>query len=110
MLCVGSDGHIEVESGTDGNCASLEEIHSDSGMEKEHCGSCFDFPIGKSSDDECHTYVPIAKQKVQRPSLITIPLIVQSSVILRPIINTRHIQLTQSTVTLRCIRSVHLLL
>jgi hypothetical protein len=107
---VGSDGHVEVEAGTDGSCTSLEEFHDESSAEEDHCGSCLDIPLDAGTDDECHTYVPIAKLKLQKPSLIAIPWIVQSSEIQRPVTIACYMQSTQAPETLRCIRSIHLLL
>ena len=108
MLCVGADGHMEVESGADGNCASIELNHGASD-EDEHCGSCLDIPLDAGSDDDCYSYTSVAQQKVQKPSPSVISLTLQSSEFLRSIPIAQPKSLTQATQMLHCLRTVSLL-
>ena len=56
-LCFGADGHVAVESSSDGRCTSFSEhapefLKSQSAVESQsapdHCGSCVDFPFFSS--------------------------------------------------------------
>ena len=57
VLCIGEDGHVEVESPGFDCCASVEQseprgvpqFDASDESHTDHCGSCIDFPIVTSS-------------------------------------------------------------
>lgn len=60
VLCVGSDGHLELEASVDGSCADapasaervipVDSASMDHGAE-DHCGECVDLPMVHASPD-----------------------------------------------------------
>lgn len=60
VLCVGSDGHVELEIAVNGQCADTYDSHEEhtriviatSPLDENHCGSCFDLAIFVSLDNE----------------------------------------------------------
>lgn len=46
VLCLGSDGHVDVEYSVDGRCGPQDEAPDAAGLtheDGEHCGTCLDF-------------------------------------------------------------------
>lgn len=76
-LCVGDDGHVEVEIFFDGNCATDFEEHSSNTLDivtlntphesQSHCGSCTDIPIGLGHTDSCNSRIQISKTIAKVP-------------------------------------------
>lgn len=52
VWCIGSDGHAAYEQATDGRCATdipTSEPAEGLSAAEDHCGPCFDLPVGFSS-------------------------------------------------------------
>ena len=74
MLCIGADGHVEIEAAHDGRCASLLTATQQKSADflsayqpppiQAHCGQCLDLPIFISSAEEPYI-VPIQKSATQ---------------------------------------------
>ena len=61
VLCIGSDGHVELEVGANGRCAdnhpfnSEEDVmHAEAASETYHCDSCVDLAIIFPLDQQPH--------------------------------------------------------
>lgn len=77
VLCVGSDGHVEVEVASSGCCASEAEWNGSSESEhdvvtaveydEDHCGQCVDFPVGMGHGDNCHPALQVQKIELMPP-------------------------------------------
>lgn len=82
VLCVGDDGHIEIEANSDGSCTSDTDSHRvgsfgnqefcDSQHDGGHCGTCLDIPITFLGTDACHPIIRIAQTdfKVSLPNTV----------------------------------------
>ena len=74
VLCIGADGHVEFEAGTDGRCTDAHPSHSEHSedvfteptSQADHCGSCIDLPIFFSLDEQPHL-VPSENIQVNQP-------------------------------------------
>ena len=83
MLCIGADGHVEIEAAHDGRCASfLTATHKRSSdflpayqtpPIQAHCGQCLDLPIFISSAEGPYI-VPIPKNALQCSTQVIMPL------------------------------------
>ena len=83
MLCIGADGHVEIEAAHDGRCASFltatQQTPSDflSAYQptpiQAHCGQCLDLPIFLSSVEGPYI-VPIQKNAPEFNALVIMPL------------------------------------
>ena len=59
VLCIGADGHVEFEVGTNGRCTDAHPSHSEHSedvltkptSQADHCGSCIDLPIFFSANE-----------------------------------------------------------
>jgi hypothetical protein len=79
-LCVGVDGHVELEFAIGGDCAtdvddhaeSVEELHSQPEADLDHCGSCVDIPINLGHADTCEPVVTVSKRSLDMPVSNTI--------------------------------------
>ena len=66
VLCIGADGHVEVEMGANGRCTRADSSHSEHAEDTftepashaDHCGSCIDLPIFFSLDEQPHIVPP----------------------------------------------------
>lgn len=62
VLCIGADGHVEIEVGANGRCTGAhpfdsehrQAMHAESPSEADHCGSCVDFAIFFPLDKQPH--------------------------------------------------------
>ena len=90
MLCIGADGHVEIEVAHDGRCTSFltatQQKLSDflstyqTPPIQDHCGQCLDLPIFISSA-EGPCIVPIQKNAPEFNTLTIMPLPVTQSVL-----------------------------
>lgn len=76
VLCVGSDGHVQLERAVNGTCGSSDRTRSKSatvgqaivsGSGEDHCGPCVDIPIHVGQLDKCHPVVQVEKTNVEVP-------------------------------------------
>ena len=85
VLCIGSDGHVQFESGIDGRCTDTHDLHEASSEisitaavnEADHCGSCLDIPLFAAIDSEPYL-VPAVQDALRHLSASTTPLITHS--------------------------------
>ena len=79
VLCIGEDGHVELEFAINGSCTDIpshdedhDRVHSES--DDDHCGKCVDLPIFASLNSELYI---ISNNEVLQlhdtPSLYTLP-------------------------------------
>lgn len=79
VLCIGEDGHVEVEFAINGSCTDIpshdedhDGVHSES--DDDHCGDCVDLPIFASLNSELYI---ISNNEVPQlhdhPSSYTLP-------------------------------------
>ena len=78
-LCVGADGHVEMEVIVDGECSTDIEPHSSVQSdvaslispidEQAHCGPCTDIPLELGHADACNPVVQLTKVKISMPTL-----------------------------------------
>ena len=59
VLCIGEDGHIELEFALNGCCADapshdLDSSETTAAVDKNHCGECIDLPIFASLNSELY--------------------------------------------------------
>ena len=85
MLCIGADGHVEIEAGHDGRCASFLITTQQKPPDfrrtyqtppiQDHCGQCLDLPIFISSVEGPYI-VPIQKNvpEVNTPVIMPLPV------------------------------------
>ena len=83
VLCIGADGHVEFEAGTDGRCTDAHSSHSEHAevvfteptSQADHCGSCIDLPVFFSLDEQPHL-VPSKNISASQPvsSVAVMPL------------------------------------
>ena len=71
VLCIGADGHVEFEVGTDGRCTDAHSEHAEvvftePTSQADHCGSCIDLPVFFSLDEQPHL-VPSKNISVNQP-------------------------------------------
>ena len=71
VLCIGADGHVEFEVGTDGRCTDAHSEHAEvvftePTSQADHCGSCIDLPVFFSLDEQPHL-VPSKNISVSQP-------------------------------------------
>ena len=79
VLCIGSDGHMELESSLGGDCgpeSTSDDTHAHERAEicvtshdLSHCGECVDIPFVVVGFDHCHPVVQVVKTEVQPPSV-----------------------------------------
>ena len=91
MLCIGADGHVEIEASHDGRCASFltatQQKPSDflstyqSALIQDHCGQCLDLPIFLSSVEGPYI-VPIQKKAPEFNALVIMPLPVTQPILI----------------------------
>lgn len=82
MLCIGADGHVEIEAGHDGRCTSFLTATQQEPSDflsvyqtppiQAHCGQCLDLPIFLSSAEEPYI-VPIQKNAPEFNTLTIMP-------------------------------------
>jgi hypothetical protein len=83
MLCIGADGHVEIEASHDGRCASFLTATQQKPSDflrtyqilpiQDHCGQCLDLPIFILSTEGPYI-VPIQKNAPQFNTLVIVPL------------------------------------
>ena len=83
MLCIGADGHVEIEASHDGRCASFLTATQQKPSDflrtyqippiQAHCGQCLDLPIFISSVEGPYI-VPPQKNVPQFNTLVAVPL------------------------------------
>ena len=61
VLCIGADGHVEVEFAVNGYCADIpthvdenDQCGEHTGSNDDHCGDCMDLPIFASINTELY--------------------------------------------------------
>ena len=70
VLCIGEDGHIEVEAATHGRCCpDARAAHTEIATEQDHCGACVDLPIFSSLNTE--QYVVSSEHAAAHDSVCT---------------------------------------
>ena len=82
MLCIGADGHVEIEAAHDGRCASFLTTTQQKPSDflrtyqtppiQTHCGQCLDLPIFMSSVEGPYI-VPIQQNAPQFNVLVIMP-------------------------------------
>jgi hypothetical protein len=68
VVCLGDDGHLEVEYSVDGRCGSHQGEHESSNLTHEqagHCGTCLDFSISSVDESALRTLRGIDLEQVQ---------------------------------------------
>ena len=90
MLCIGADGHVEIEAAHDGRCTSFltatQQKPSDFlstyqlGPIQDHCGQCLDLPIFILSAEDPYI-VPIQKNAPEINALAIMPLLVTQPIL-----------------------------
>jgi len=118
-LCVGDDGHVEVEILFDGNCATDLDQHSSGASDstalnaphegQAHCGSCTDIPIGLGHTDSCSSLVQVSKTNHKVPVAKTILSFINVHES-QPICCRNKPQPDILSVTITCLRTVSLLI
>jgi hypothetical protein len=83
MLCIGADGHVEIEASHDGRCASFLTATQQKPSDflrtyqilpiQDHCGQCLDLPIFILSTEGPYI-VPIQKNAPEFNALAIMPL------------------------------------
>ena len=83
MLCIGADGHVEIEAAHDGRCTSFLTVTQQQPSDflsahqtppiQAHCGQCLDLPIFISSVEGPYI-VPIQKNVPESNALAIMPL------------------------------------
>ena len=83
MLCIGADGHVEIEASHDGRCASFLTATQQKPSDflrtyqippiQAHCGQCLDLPIFISSAEGPYI-APIQKNAPRFNTLVIVPL------------------------------------
>ena len=87
VLCIGADGHVEVEAGHGGRCTSFLGVTPREASDflpvyevettQDHCGQCLDLPIFISSSDGQY-FLPIQQIEPQSSLGVITALISQS--------------------------------
>ena len=82
VLCIGADGHVEVEAVDRGQCASFVTETQQNASDflpaygvftiQDHCGACLDLPIFMSSS-EAEYIVPVQKNISQFNTFVITP-------------------------------------
>ena len=90
MLCIGADGHVEIEAAHNGRCASFlittQQKPSDflsvyqTAPVRDHCGQCLDVPIFLSSAEGPYI-VPIQQNAPDFNTLVVMPFLVAQPVL-----------------------------
>ena len=77
VLCIGIDGHVELEIGRDGRCADTLDFHETQTeavittvpVEENHCGSCIDLAIFVPLNTESYL-VPVQDALASVPAFV----------------------------------------